>query len=80
LNEGPLAKSSRLRKIEESFAQLQDERLKADYMPPAANVIERSKAQELLAEARVALAELNGLDPIERQTLVVRLLIKESKR
>ncbi len=80
LTKGPLAENQRLRKIGESFALLQDERVKADYMPPVTNVVERSKARELLAEAKLVVSELEALEPVLRQSLVVRLLIKDPKR
>lgn len=78
--EGPLAANKRLSGIGESFAQLQTERIKADYMPPILDVIAPSKAEELVAEARRALAELETLSDRDRQVLVVRLLIKDAKR
>ena len=78
--EGPLAANKRLSGIGESFAQLQTERIKADYMPPVLDVIAPSKAEELVAEAKRALAELEALSDGDRQMLVVRLLIKDPKR
>lgn len=80
LTEGPLAKDARLRRIGEAFVLLQEERLKADYMPPVAGVIELSKALELLAEAEFVVEDLEALPPETRQTLVIRLLIKDPKR
>lgn len=80
LTNGPLAENARLRRIGEAFKLLQEERLKADYMPPIRGVIEFSKARELLAEAEFVVEELEALSPATRQTLVVRLLIKDPKR
>ena len=80
LTQGPLQSDAAIRTIGEAFGPLQDARHQADYMPPTANVITRATAQELVAKARSAVIGLDGLSQRQRQSLAVRLLIKDTKR
>lgn len=80
LTSGPLMTDPQLQRIGSGFKQLQEGRLDADYLPPYPGALERSRAEELLQEAKLLIAQLDALPARARQTLVVRLLIKDPRR
>jgi uncharacterized protein (UPF0332 family) len=72
----PLKDRESLRKIGDLVIRLQSERFKADYFPPIRNVFSRREAQQLIEQARQAVAAINSLDVNDRRTLATCLLFR----
>jgi uncharacterized protein (UPF0332 family) len=74
--QAPLRDNKRLSGIGAIVVRLQAERHRADYLPPIAGVFTRDAAQELVDQAREAVAELEGLKPQQKdcRTLATCLL------
>ena len=75
----PLKNNQRLSDIGAIVVRLQAERHRADYLPPIAGVLSHDTAQELVEQAREAVAELESLKPQNKdcRTLATSLLFKE---
>ena len=80
--QAPLKDNSRLSRIGGIVVRLQAERHKADYLPPTAGVFTRDAAQELIDQAREAVAELERLRPQNKdcRTLATCLLFGARER
>ena len=65
-----------LRRIGESFVNLQKERLLADYMPPVRDLFSLTRGSELVAEARATCAFIEALEAADRRIVAVHLLFK----
>jgi len=72
----PLSERESLRKVGELIVPLRSERFKADYFPPIQNVFSHERAEELVAQARRAVAEIDALNDEDRRTLATWLLFK----
>lgn len=75
-----LNENERIRKIGESFVQLQNSRIRVDYWPPIKSEFPVAEVRDLIAAARGAVIELGSLAAPDRQALVVHLLVKEKSR
>jgi hypothetical protein len=80
--QSPLKDSRKLSDIGAVVVRLQAERHRADYLPPIVGVFSRDAAQELVDQAREAVAELEQLKPQNKdcRTLAICLLFKERKQ
>jgi hypothetical protein len=73
---GPLRDRVPLKKIGEVLVQLQSERHRSDYMLPGKNFFAPNQAETLIAMARKAVTEIEGLSKRDRVTLATWLLFK----
>ena len=78
-SKGPLKEVDSLRKIGELVVRLQNERKRADYLPPLRNVFSSHQARGLLSQARQAVEAINTLGEEDRKTLAVWLLFKTGR-
>ena len=73
---GPMKDRKSLRLIGDVVVRLQAERHRADYLPDPGAAFSLEQAQELLTQAREAVALIDQLDEPNRRTLAVHLLFK----
>jgi uncharacterized protein (UPF0332 family) len=74
--DSPLRNRENLRKLGDLIVPLRSERLRADYLPPIKNVFSREQAEELVEQARRAVAEIDLLNDEDRRALATWLLFK----
>jgi hypothetical protein len=74
--QAPLKGHSRLGRIGDLVAQLQNERYRADYFPPIKNVFTLRRARELVDLSREVVEQIEALDIDDRRTLSVCLLFR----
>ena len=72
----PLRTEPQFKEIGDWLALLQEQRERADYLPPLPVPFTEARAIQLVAEARKACAAIDRLSPEDRRTLAVRLLFK----
>lgn len=77
--QSPLKDEGTLADIGAAVVRLQQERHKADYMPPDAAMFPAEEAQQLLAQARRTVSALEGLDRPSRLLLSTHLLFRERR-
>ena len=77
VEKSPLRQNASLRRIGELIVPLRSERFRADYLPPVRGVFTRTKAEDLLAQARSIVQELARLSPADRRSLATHLLFKD---
>src|SRR3972149_3173943 len=75
-DKGPLKDRPNLRGIGALVVRLQSERHRGDYLPPLGDVFHRSKAEDLVDQARRAVAKIESLDEGDRLTLATCLLFR----
>ena len=78
----PLKDNQKLSDIGAIVVRLQAERHRADYLPPIAGIFSRDIAQELVEQAREAVAELESLKPQNKdcRTLATSLVFRERRQ
>lgn len=74
--DSPLRTAPPLKRIGDWFALLQEQRERADYLPPLPSPFSEARAEELVAEGRKACDAIEALSPEDRRVLAVRLLFK----
>lgn len=72
----PLKDNETFRKIGDLVVPLQSERHRADYLPPIKNVFSGREAKKLIDQARLAVSEIEALNPRDRRTLATCLLFR----
>jgi len=74
----PLRDNKHLSRIGSIVVRLQAERHRADYLPPVPGIFSRDAAQELVDQAREAVAVLEGIKPQHKdcRVLVTSVLFK----
>lgn len=77
VEKSPLRQRRSLRQIGELIVPLRSERFKADYLPPRPGVFTRTKAEDLVDQARSVVKELAKLKPDDRRSLATHLLFKD---
>ena len=78
-NKAPLSQIDSVRRIGEVVVRLQNERKRADYLPPTRNVFSASQANALLRQAREAVQAIDALSAEDRRTLAVWPLFKSGR-
>lgn len=80
-NQSPLKDHAILREIGSVVVTLQNERHRADYLPPVAGVFTHVRAAELVDMARLVVERIESLKPAneECRILALALLFKERK-
>jgi hypothetical protein len=80
-SESPIRDNERLRKIGASLTQLQAERFKADYMPPARGMFSYIKAEEMLDLARGVITDVESIriNSNECRLLAANLLFRDRR-
>lgn len=80
-SESPLKDSEKLRKIGAGLTQLQAERFRADYMPPARGMFPYSKAEEMLDLARGVITDVESIriNTTECRMLAANLLFRDRR-
>ena len=75
----PFSIDARTRQISAAFLMLQAERHRADYMPVIAGMFPLARTKELVAIAREAVQDIEGIDAGDefRRKLAISLLFKE---
>lgn len=80
IKDSPLRSRPSLRSVGELMVSLRTERFRADYLPPVANVFSRAQAEDLVAQARKVIAELEVLSPEDRVSLAAHLLFRDVRQ
>ena len=78
-NRDPLKQIDGMRRISEIVVRLQDERKRADYLPPTRNIFSSTQVITLLGQAREAVQAIDRLSAADRRTLAVWLLFKSGR-
>jgi uncharacterized protein (UPF0332 family) len=80
-SQSPLKDHAILREIGSVVVTLQNERHRADYLPPVTGVFTHVRATELVDMARLVVGQIESLKPAneECRTLALALLFKERK-
>jgi hypothetical protein len=77
VEQSPLRQRPSLRQIGDLIVPLRTERFRADYLPPMPGVFTRTKAEELIAQARSLVRQLEALGTVDRRSLATYLLFKD---
>jgi hypothetical protein len=75
----PIKDHPQLKGIAPTIIHLQNERHRADYLPPDKNLFSADEVRELADQARLIIREVENLDPASRRMLATCLLFKERK-
>ncbi|MGV0816841.1 hypothetical protein [Martelella sp. AMO21009] len=78
-SQAPLKDHARFKEIGALVRQLQDERHRADYLPPDNSLFPINEAREIIGKARFVVGSLRELDQESRLILATCLLFKERK-
>ena len=78
-SQSPLREIPRLRGIGSIAVRLQSERVRADYLPPSPTLLPLAEAEDLVAQARQVVEDLETLSNTERRLLAICLLFKVRK-
>jgi hypothetical protein len=79
LSQPPLKDLAQFKEVGLIFVKLQQERHRADYLPPDAKLFPVEEVRTLLQQARLALDMLNELTEQDKRMLATLLLFKERK-
>ncbi|ATN32624.1 hypothetical protein ACO34A_02245 [Rhizobium sp. ACO-34A] len=75
----PLKEHERFKDIASLIVKLQQERHRADYLPPDSALFPENEVRDLLDQARVAVDLIDGLNEADSRLLATSLLFKERK-
>jgi uncharacterized protein (UPF0332 family) len=75
----PLRDHPQFRELASLFVKLQQERHRADYLPPDNALFPEEEVRTLLQQARLVVDRITELDEPERRLLATHLLFKERK-
>lgn len=75
----PLKEHERFKDIASLIVKLQQERHRADYLPPDSALFLENEVRDLLDQARVAVDLIEGLNEADSRLLATNLLFKERK-
>lgn len=75
----PLKEDERFKDIASLIVKLQQERHRADYLPPDSKLFPENEVRDLMAQARLAVDLIDGLNDSDGRLLATSLLFKERK-
>ena len=78
-SQSPLKDHAELKEIGALVLVLQNERHRADYLPPDSKLFPEAEVRQLVAQARIAVTRIEALDSAGRRMLATCLLFKERK-